>query len=493
MVIITNKIQKVPMFQSSVIRNQKQDEALLAARWAKFQEYLGKKDFVATVKEEKYQEGFLRDVFEHCLGYTLDTTDASHFNLEREKKNETDGKKADGAIFVEGRVVGIIELKDQKTKNLDAIETQAFGYHASQSNNRYIITSNFDELRFYIDKKSVYERFSLFDLTYEEFKRLHLLLSYESISSGLTLKLKELSTSFEQNISKKLYRDYSHFRAELFENIVKNNFRHSVLDTESIKKIDPRVKHEDDIARHSESNSESSNETPNQVQGDDICHSKLVSESLNKPTLLRLTQKLCDRIVFILFAEDRGLLAPNTIREIRNEFHNQKFTDFSLYGIYKFYFDAINAGNEKLNIPRYNGGLFAKDEMLDGLIIDDEALDMEAQKLSDYDFLSDISVNILGHIFEQSLTDLEEMERSFSHSELDSESKKEVQGDKKISKRKKDGIFYTPEYITHYIVDNTLGKLCRDKREELGITEVQASANQSKPEPNSNNTASKKK
>jgi hypothetical protein len=41
--------------------------------------------------------------------------------------------------------------------------------------------------------------------------------------------------------------------------------------------------------------------------------------------------------------------------------------------------------------------------------------------------------------------------------------------DKKQSKRKKDGVFYTPAYITEYIVQNTLGKLCEDKREELNI------------------------
>ena len=63
-----------------------------------------------------------------------------------------------------------------------------------------------------------------------------------------------------------------------------------------------------------------------------------------------------------------------------------------MYGYYKIYFDAINSGNEKLGIPKYNGGLFSKDEILDSLIIEDSFLDMEAQKLSNYDFASEISV-----------------------------------------------------------------------------------------------------
>jgi type II restriction/modification system DNA methylase subunit YeeA len=47
--------------------------------------------------------------------------------------------------------------------------------------------------------------------------------------------------------------------------------------------------------------------------------------------------------------------------------------------------------------------------------------------------------------------------------------------DKKKSKRKKDGVFYTPEYITRYIVENTLGKLCETKKKELFGSEALAS------------------
>ncbi len=414
------------IFQASILKTYKQDESLVAKRWSAYQNYLAKIEFIKTVKEEKYQDGFLHDIFEECLGYTLDNTNPQNFNLEREKKNETDSKKADGVIYVNGEIIGIIELKDQKSKNLDTIETQAFNYHNSHSNSKYIIISNFDELRFYIDKKTAYERFNLFYLTYDEFKKLHLLLSYESIKDGLPLKLKEKSANFELQISKELYRDFSIFRNHLFENIVKNNYSGSGT-------LVP----------------------PNTGEAK-------ASLPMEKSTLLRLTQKLCDRIIFILFAEDRGLLRNNTIKEIREEFKTQKFTSYALYDIYKFYFNAINEGNERLNIPKYNGGLFAKDELLDALIIDDMYLDMEAQKLSDYDFDSEVGVNILGHIFEQSLTDLEEIQANIDNADFD----------KKQGKRKKDGVFYTPEYITRYIVDNTLGKLCEEKKKELFGSEV---------------------
>ena len=200
-------------------------------------------------------------------------------------------------------------------------------------------------------------------------------------------------------MSKNLYKDFSLFRTHLYENLVKNNDQ-------------------------------------------------------DKALLLRLTQKLCDRIIFILFAEDRGLLTANTIKEIRTRHQGDGFGDRTMYDYYKLYFDAIKKGNEKLGIPKYNGGLFAEDETLDNLIIDDNILDIEAQTLSDYDFDSDVSVNILGHIFEQSLTDLEEINASINDEDFDMSK----------SKRKKDGVFYTPEYITKYIVDNTLGRLCTEKR-----------------------------
>ena len=401
------------MFQQSVLKIFSQDESLVAIRWAKFQEFLAKIDFVKSVKEEKYQEGFLKDIFENCLGYTLDSTNPSDFNLEREKKNETDSKKADGVIYLNKEVVGVIELKGQDTKNLDKVQQQAFWYLTQHTNAKYVIISNFDELRFYFDKSTAYEKFSLFELDYEAFKKLHLLLSFESIKEGTPLKIKEKTANFEAQISKELYKDFSTFRTHLFENLIRNN------------------------------------------------------KTIEKSNLLRLTQKLCDRIIFILFAEDRGLLNPNTIKEIREEFKAQKFTEYKLYDIYKFYFKAINEGNEKLQIPKYNGGLFANDEELDSLIIDDTSLDMEAQKLSDYDFASEVGVNILGHIFEQSLTDLEEIQATIDQSDFD----------KTKSKRKKDGVFYTPEYITKYIVENTLGKMCLEKREELNLTTVNAPKN----------------
>ena len=68
--------------------------------------------------------------------------------------------------------------------------------------------------------------------------------------------------------------------------------------------------------------------------------------------------------------------------------------DRELWHFYKIYFNAINQGNKKLNIPEYNGGLFATDDLLDAIVIDNDVIEGCPLALSAYDFNSDIDVNI---------------------------------------------------------------------------------------------------
>ena len=92
-------------------------------------------------------------------------------------------------------------------------------------------------------------------------------------------------------------------------------------------------------------------------------------------------------------------------------------------------------------------------------------------KISGYDFASEIDVNILGHIFENSLNDFDEIKAKIERSEFD----------KSKSKRKKDGVFYTPKYITKYIVDNTIGRLCIEKKNELEFNDEEYISDKKRP------------
>nr|MCK4428987.1 Eco57I restriction-modification methylase domain-containing protein [Candidatus Aenigmarchaeota archaeon] len=91
----------------------------------------------------------------------------------------------------------------------------------------------------------------------------------------------------------------------------------------------------------------------------------------------------------------------------------------------KYKFGKISLYEEEKELfNRYSGKL---NPLIENLLL-----------MASFDFNTEVNVNILGHIFEQSIGDLEDLAEG------------------KISKRKKEGIFYTPEYITDYICRNTI-------------------------------------
>ena len=405
------------IFQKSVINKHltNLDKEQVEKAYQKFKENYSpaKIEKIKQLKEEEYQDGFLRDLFVDVFGYTLKPDD--NYNLVREFKNQDDGRKVDGAVLKDEKAIAVIELKSTKTKDLKSITEQAFNYKNNQPNCKYVITSNFQKLRFYIDYANEFEEFDLFLINEEEFERLYLILSTNSVFSDLPLKLKDETKFHEQEISVKLYNNYSIFKNKLFNDLINKN------------------------------------------------------PEYDKLTLFKKSQKLLDRFLFILFAEDSGLLPPNSISRIIKRYEILKEEDAykPLYDIFKQYFSYMNIGRKGKNtgndIPAYNGGLFYPDEILDSFKIDNDILIDDLLKLSSYDFNTEVDVNILGHIFEHSLSEIEEIAA-------------EIEGtatDKTKSKRKKDGVFYTPKYITQYIVENTIGMLCNQKRKELEIEEIE--------------------
>jgi type I restriction-modification system DNA methylase subunit len=370
-------------------------------------------------KEEQFQEGFLTELFAKVLGYTINPN--PDYNLTTEFKNERGARKADGAILKEAAAIGVIELKSTTTKDLESIRLQAFDYKANQRKCVYVVTSNFEKLRFYIQNAVDFEEFDLFKITYEQFRLLWLCLAKTNLMSGVPLAMKEASLLKEEDITKQFYLDYSAFKRDLYNDLVANN-----LNLEIFSEND---------------------------------------EKESKLLLFKKSQKLLDRFLFVFFGEDRGLLPPNSISEIIGQWENQSDwgDDVRLYSRYKKYFALLNTGwkGKKYEIFAYNGGLFAPDEVLDSIEISDEILKKHTRILTGYDFETDVDVNILGHIFENSLNEIEEITAQIEGAEIDL----------KKSRRKKDGVFYTPKYITKYIVDNTVGNLCTEKRSELGIDE----------------------
>ena len=366
------------------------------------------KENIRAAKEEQFQEGFLRELFVKILGYTINPE--PDFNLTTELKNIKDSKKTDGAILKDGNALAVIELKGTDTKDLDKIRDQAFNYKNNQPDCVYVITSNFEKLRVYIDNAVDYVEFNILAMDNEQFKLLWLLLQKDNLLQGLPKKIKEESLLAEEQITKQLYKDYSAFKQELWQDLVAQNPEQDEL------------------------------------------------------LLYKKSQKLLDRFLFIFFAEDKGLLPPNSILEIVNQWKKLAELDEyrPIYERFKKYFGYLNTGRVqpgKAEIHAYNGGLFAIDPVLEELKISDSVLEKHVRKLTEYDFDTEVDTNILGHIFEHSLNDIENVRAQLAGETVE----------KSKTKRKRDGVFYTPKYITKYIVDNTLGRLCTEKKAELEI------------------------
>jgi type I restriction-modification system DNA methylase subunit len=432
------------LFQTSVLKTYlaQQDNSVVERAYKKYTKYFHNatiQENIKNSKEEQYQAKFLDELFVNVLDYTLNPK--PNFNITTEFKNQKGAGKADGAILKDSNAIGVIELKGTNTKDLESIRKQAFDYKANQKGCVYVVTSNFEKLRFYINDATEFLEFNLFQLAPEEFALLYLCLQKDNILNNLPLTIKEASLVEEDKITKQFYNDYSVFKRELFRDLVKRN----------AKRLKQNVIASEARQSHNE---------------DDSNELKALEKNV-KLSLFKKSQKLIDRFLFIFFAEDRDLLPPNSTIQILEKWKAD--VDFGderpLYNLFKQYFHFLDEGRKgttsRAEIYAYNGGLFKPDAILDTLEVDDDLLYKHTYKLAKYDFSSQVDVNILGHIFENSLNEIESVNAEIEGGEFD----------KQTSKRKKDGVFYTPKYITKYIVENTVGKLCQEKKDALGFKE----------------------
>lgn len=373
-------------------------------------------------KEEELEWPFWDDFFWKILWYAS-LSENEIYNRKFQPKVLQWWQKADlwlGFFASDNEIMKVvIELKDSKTSldkpqqragNLTPVQ-QAFKYKPYFKECDFVIVSNFYETRLYIDSYYDFEVWTLTDLVddkdnYYNFRVFYYLLCKDNLIreqwDSNTKSLLSIIRTQEKEITKKFYSEYSNLRKELFKDIIKHN---------SFKKSE-------------------------------------VNLALNK------TQTIIDRIIFIHFCEDLGLLPSWKLNENILKAGEIGFTPWD---VLKVFFRWVDRWSEKLWIPNwYNWGLFREDKELDKLVIWDDIC-KKFVDLWEYDFANDLSVNILGHIFEQSISDIEEIKSKINLNEEE----------KTVSKRKKDGIFYTPEYIVDYIVKNSVGKKIDEREEEL--------------------------
>ncbi len=217
------------------------------------------------------------------------------------------------------------------------------------------------------------------------------------------------------------------------------------------------------------------------------------------------------RLLFILYAEDRDLLPVRdphyvnySLRKLRCEIErrldeqdafSQRATSY--WDHLKNLFRIVNEGDPSLNVPVYNGGLFDSQAhpFLEQHAISDhwlaKALNLLSRDYSDsqhprYINYRDLGVHQLGSIYEgllefklrlaeEDLVVVKEKgkeiylpkAKAIGKHVLAEKKKSELFVANDKSERKATGSYYTPDYIVHYIVGNTLGSLVKRIEDEF--------------------------
>lgn len=383
-------------------------------------------------KEKELLPDFLSDVFRGVLGYKRAVDDGQRWTASWEKHVAVDGKFADAVLgdFRPGseRFVVAVEGKGPNDpldrphagRKMSAVD-QGYRYAINLPCDWIIVTS-IRETRLYHKGSDQYtfERFDTPAMAKDEtqLKRFVFLLGAARVVPGSgPCHLAELLNASEKvgkDLTKEFYLKYADMREDAFLSLCQSN---------------PAVPAQD---------------------------------------VLSATQKILDRILFCAFCEDRGLLPAETIGRAYQ--HSDPYNPRPIWGNFRGLFRAVNEGNSTLNIPAYNGGLFADDPGLDALEVPDEVCG-HFRELAAYEYGQTrealdgtgrlIDVDILGHIFEQSITDLERI-----RDEIEGRAER-LDRDQHASRRKKEGAFYTPAFITRYIVGQALGSVLEDRFEAL--------------------------
>ncbi|TAG92434.1 MAG: hypothetical protein EAZ20_02540, partial [Bacteroidetes bacterium] len=374
---------------------------------------------VAQRTEEQQKSEFLEKIFVQVLDYQ---GDANEWKLEKEFKLP-DGSIADSLLGFFGvqkkPIIKVaievkklsIHLDKPQNQRLDKFTPVQQGFHyAQQATNTcdWVIVTNLDEIRLYYAKDyNRYESFLFHELLFEantaeknlmkrypNLAKFFFLLSYGNLYNPiedtmdimpLTKKLYQYRMKRLDDISTAFYNEYKQYRQKLYKHIKKQN-----------KNL-----------------------------------------NLEEEQYFYLAYKIFDRLIFMQFAQETDIVNRKVLVDFILLVKNLPSHLPMFWTNIKAIFKSFDEGY-KNDIPPFNGELFKPIALLENINIENEILIEITDFLQKYDFKDELKVDILGHIFEQSIADIENFE-------VDNQS---IRG--------KDGIFYTPEHITDFIIQTTL-------------------------------------
>ena len=167
----------------------------------------------------------------------------------------------------------------------------------------------------------------------------------------------------------------------------------------------------------------------------------LKNKQLDEDEINFAVQQTIDRLIFLRIAEDRGV-------EPYGQLKASVMTKGDAYQNLLFNFKNAD--------EKYNSGLFdfKKDAISETLIIDNKVIKTIVNEMyfpCPYVF-SEIPIEILGSAYEQ-----------FLGKQIKIDAGHRAKIEEKPEVRKAGGVFYTPQYVVDYIVENTVGKLITGK------------------------------
>lgn len=377
-------------------------------------------------KESNLEGEFFKEIFGDCLGYTLFSENKDKWHAEQ--KYSVNGGITDAVIGffnpTSKNVRAVIELKGPKT-NIDRDKSQGrtpvqqcWDYLNLLPECPWGIVCNFVSFRLYHRNYTpkAYEIFTLQELQFEEnFKKFYFIFQRDGLLASILKQvpradeLLEKSTKREKEVGEELYQEYHYNRINLINYLI-------------------------------------------------VKHKKTLDHAIY------IAQKLIDRVVFVAFCEDRGLLPSNSLKTAWDRIPPFSKVTNPRWRNFLELFHSIDEGNPDADISAYNGGLFARDDEVDNLEIDDDETKF-FKSLGDYDFRGEINIEVLGHLFERSVNDIERIKTGGFFEETQKPQERVKMS--KSAERKRFGIYYTPTDFTEFITYNTISKLAIQRFDSL--------------------------
>lgn len=316
-----------------------------------------------------------------------------------------------GRFFPDGEgdtVLAPFEMKGPDTPDLDKIMPgrglspvqQAWDYAADAPGAKWVLVSNCLEIRLYRFGRGR-EAYELFDLSRldekEELHRLLLILGANRLLGTDTEALLRESDAALKEVTDELYEEYQTLRIALV-GYLKDG-----------------------------------------ADGPGLDHLQAIATA----------QKLLDRVIFVAFAMANDMLPRGIFQRAVNQ--KNDFDPKPVWQNVARLFRWIDTGNPSSNpnndVWPYNGGLFAEDPVADAIVLPDHLAE-EIAGLVKWDYGREVSVNVLGHIFEHSIGDIERLREGEAPPP---------------SQRKREGVVYTPDHVTRFLVEQTIGETLRER------------------------------